>query len=214
VKSRSWEDHYTSARSELRYPDENLVRLLRKSLAGAVNISSMTAADLGCGSGRHMKLLHELGIPDILGMDASHNALLISKNSGSGSLLQGNINHIPLKNSVADIVIAWGSLHYAVKDELAPMLREIRRVLKDGGSLFATLRSSRDTYLKRGKHLGNDTWITDLDDIKGSIASFYSESEIRASFSKFSEYRCGLMERTIMGDLSSLISHWIIEARK
>ncbi len=213
MKAASWESHYTDVKSELLYPDENLVRLLRKNSL-LHSPSELTAVDLGCGSGRHLTLLADLGLQRIIGLDASHNALLISRRQCPGPMLQGDNLHLPLKGESADIIIAWGSLHYSNKNDLDAMIGEIRRVLKSGGYLFATLRSGRDTYLKRGKHLGNDTWITDLDDISGSIASFYSEDELKVSFSIFSDFSYGLMERTIMGDTKSLISHWVIEARK
>lgn len=214
LKTQSWDRHYGSAKSELLYPDENLVRILKKHVLNAGDISAMTAVDLGCGSGRHMKLLAELGLTEIVGIDASFEALVISRKHCPGPLLQGNNKHLPIKDKVADIIIAWGSLHYSNKIDLIAMLEEIQRILKRDGCLFATLRSSRDTYLKKGRHLGNDTWITDLHDINGSIASFYSEDEVNTAFSIFSEFSYGLIERTIMGDMSSLISHWIIQSRQ
>lgn len=213
MKDASWETHYTAGKSELLYPDENLVRLLRKNRLLAVP-AGLTAVDLGCGSGRHLRLLADLGVSRIVGLDASFNALVISRRQCPGPLLQGNNLHLPLKSGSADIVIAWGSLHYNNKYDLIAMLEEVLRVLKPGGYLFATLRSGRDTCLRRGKHLGNDTWITDLDDISGSTASFYSEEEVKVSFSIFRGFTYGLMERTIMGDITKLISHWVIEARK
>jgi ubiquinone/menaquinone biosynthesis C-methylase UbiE len=214
LKTQPWDRHYESAKSELLYPDENLVRLLRKQLINAADAAAMTAIDLGCGSGRHLKLLAECGVTAIVGIDASATALDISRKHHPGPLLQGDNKRIPLKDRIADIVIAWGSLHYSNKIDLIAMLEEINRILKKDGCLFATLRSSRDTYLKKGRHLGNDTWVTDLPDVKGSTTSFYSEDEVKTAFSIFSEFSYGLIERTIMGDISSLISHWIIQSRK
>jgi ubiquinone/menaquinone biosynthesis C-methylase UbiE len=211
LETKSWDTHYIRRKSELLYPDENLVRLLNKTINDP---AGMTAMDLGCGSGRHLRLLSDFGISRIIGLEASHGALLLSKKTGQPLLVQGNNRGLPLKSGSADLVVAWGSLHYNDKSELAPMLAEITRVLKQDGCLFATLRSSRDTYLKKGTHLGNDTWITDLKDISGSIASFYNEDEIRSALSMFREVAYGLIERTLVGDMSSLISHWIISARK
>ena len=214
MKPQSWDKHYTSAKSELLYPDENLVRLLKKHIISTADASAMTAVDLGCGSGRHLKLLAELGVTAIVGIDASFRALAMSGKHHPGPLLQANNRNLPLKDRAADIIIAWGSLHYGSKTDLIVMLEEIQRILKQGGCLFATLRSSRDTYLKRGRHMGNDTWITNLEEIKGSITSFYSEDELKTAFSIFSEFSYGLIERTIIGDMSSLISHWVIQSRK
>lgn len=213
VKASSWESHYTAGKSALLYPDENLVRLLRKNpLLGSP--AELIAVDLGCGSGRHLRLLADMGIRKTIGIDRSHNALTLSGKQEAGTLLQGDNLRLPLKSESADIVIAWGSLHYDNKYNFMGMLEEILRILKSGGCLFATLRSERDTYLKRGRHLGNNVWITDLNDISGSTASFYGEGELQVAFSIFSTYTYGLMERTLMGDITSLISHWVIEARK
>ncbi len=214
MKTQSWDRHYTSAKSELLYPDENLVRLLTKHIAGRAGAPPMTAVDLGCGSGRHLKLLAGLGVAEIVGIDASFRALEMSRKHHPGPLLQGDTRHMPLKDKTADIIIAWGSLHYCNKIDMILMLEEIRRTLKQDGRLFATIRSSRDTYLKKGRHLGNDTWVTDLEEIKGSVTSFYSEDELKTAFSIFSEFSYGLIERTIMGDMGSVISHWIVQARK
>lgn len=93
------------------------------------------------------------------------------------------------------------------------MLSEIIRILSRGGQLFSTLRSARDSHMKKGTHLGDDTWRTGVDDIRGTIASFYNEDEMRSAFSVFAEFKYGLMERTLIGDTGALISHWVIHAR-
>jgi len=86
--------------------------------------------------------------------------------------------------------------------------------MKRGGSLFATLRSDNDTYLKTGTHLSNNTWKTGLDDLTGTIVSFFKEEELNGIFSSFENFSYGWMERTIVGDTGKVISHWIISAKK
>jgi len=210
--NRQWQAHYTKEKSELRYPDENLVRLLASYLKGrdAVEVS---AVDIGCGSGRHLNLLKDFNIHKIIGIDNSPGALSIAANTQS-PLIAGDNRALPLKNESADIIIAWGSLHYSHKNELPVMINEILRVLKTGGCLFATLRSSRDTLMRRGTHLGNDVWETSLNDIAGATVSFFSENELDACFSPFFRMQYGLIERTLVGDTGSLISHWVINAEK
>lgn len=214
MSSSTWESHYTNEKSELLYPDENLVRLLKKNLPGIADLSSAIALDMGCGSGRHLALLTQLNIRRIIGIDSSQNALLLAQKHFPGALLQADNRNLPIKNDSINIVIAWGSLHYNRKYDLVLMLEEIIRLLKKDGHLFATLRSDRDTFMKRGEHLGDNTWKTDLHDISGSIVSFYHEDELRRAFSLFSHFQYGLMERTLIGDLSSIISHWVIHAQK
>jgi ubiquinone/menaquinone biosynthesis C-methylase UbiE len=211
---RNWNSHYSNEKSDIQYPDENLVRLLKKNLPQTATHPSITAIDLGCGSGRHLKLLCDLRIGRIIGLDPSLNALLLSRTRFSGHLLIGDNRQLPIRNAAVDIVIAWGSLHYGRKEELPKMLGEISRILAPGGHLFATLRTNRDTYLKKGRHIGNDTWITGLADINGTIASFYREEELTHEFSLFGTLEYGLAERTLVGNTGSLISHWVVHAIK
>jgi ubiquinone/menaquinone biosynthesis C-methylase UbiE len=211
--STKWEEHYTRERSVLSYPDENLVRMLHRHLNSIGTMNSLKAVDLGCGSGRHLKLLVESGISSVTGIDNSFNALRICRKNYS-SLLQSDNLDLPIKEKSIDIAVAWGSLHYNHKRELPRMIDEIMRILNPGGVLFATLRSERDTLMKKGRHLGNDVWQTNLDDIEGSLVSFFSESELNEYFCRFSSLKYGIMERSIIGDTGKLVSHWVIFAEK
>jgi SAM-dependent methyltransferase len=212
--SSKWEEHYRRDRSILAYPDENLVRMLHRHLNSTGSPGSLKAVDLGCGSGRHLKLLDESGISSVTGIDNSFNALRICRENYSSFLLQSDNLDLPIKESSIDITVAWGSLHYNHKKELPRMTDEIVRILKPGGILLATLRSERDTLMKKGKHIENDIWQTDLDDIEGSLVSFYTENEVKKYFCRFSSLKYGIMERSIVGDIDKRISHWVIFAEK
>lgn len=207
MKTQAWQTHYTRSKSLLSVPDENLVRLLNKQTSFS---DKSVVLDLGCGSGRHMSYLKQMGISHIIGMDLSFNALSMCQKIGFSKLVQNINTSLPLADNTIDAIIAWGSLHYGPKKDLPVMLREIKRTLKPGGHFFATLRSDYDTYLKKGKHLGNNEWITDLDDIAGSFVSFYSEDELKQHLSLFAASSYGIMERSIIGNIKSRISHWII----
>ena len=209
-----WEIHYERPRSRLSYPDENLVRMIRPWTEAHADPAALSALDLGCGSGRHLALLAELGIAAPIGLDLSAAALTQCRDIGMRMLVRSDNTHIALRAESVDIVIAWGSLHYCRKDTTARMIAEIHRILRPGGALFGTLRTDRDSYLRRGEHLGGNTWITDLSDIKQSIASFFSEDELRDLFPSFPRFRFGLMERSVLGDTGRMISHWFYTAEK
>jgi ubiquinone/menaquinone biosynthesis C-methylase UbiE len=213
---KAWDIHYTRTKSILTYPDENLVRMLKAYLADKTpkDIESLVSVDLGCGTGRHLKLLYESGIQNIIGFDTSMNALAKCKELYSSPLIQADNKSLSVKDSVIDIAISWGSLHYCSKDFLPEQITEIYRIMKNGARFFGTLRSEKDTYLKKGKHIGNDTWITDLADIKNSVVSFYNENELASTLRIFSKFRYGIIERTIIGDIQKRISHWIFWAEK
>ena len=207
-----WENHYTRERSILSYPDENLVRLLRTELNTSPSLADKPAVDLGCGTGRHLKLLNELGFNSIIGLDSSPNALEHCRMYTFATLICADNTSIPLESETVGSVIAWGSLHYNPEEDLEGMIAEMKRILVPGGHIFATLRSERDTYLKRGRHLKGCTWQTELPDLRGAIVSFYKENDLEYIFRDFSTEQHGLIERTPMGDTGRVISHWVIHA--
>jgi ubiquinone/menaquinone biosynthesis C-methylase UbiE len=210
---KDWNSHYRKNKSVLLYPDENLVRLvsgIMKNIPGR----GIKAVDIGCGSGRHIALLENSGIGFICGTDCSMNALDICRNSGFHQMVNCDNRSLPFRDCTFDLAGAWGSLHYTSKDVMKQMLAEIKRIITGGGVLFSTLRRDNDTYLKTGTHLGGNTWSTGLNDLTGTTVSFFSEDELKDIFSIFSDYSYGWMERTIIGDTSKVISHWIISARK
>jgi SAM-dependent methyltransferase len=216
LELQAWNNHYTKVKSILTYPDENLVRMLKAYLADntSKDLKSLVSIDLGCGTGRHLKLLYESGFQNIIGLDTSMNALTICKGLYSFPLIHADNKSLSFKDSVFDVAISWGSLHYCSKDFLSEQIAEIHRIMNKGGYFFGTLRSEKDTYLKKGKHIGNDTWITDLADIKNSVVSFYNENELNTALSIFSKFEYGIIERTIIGDIKKRISHWIFWAEK
>ena len=207
-----WQSHYTRKKSELNYPDENLVRLLSAYMKH--NQVPLSAIDLGCGSGRHIKLFHDFEINNIIGIDNSINALKLSSTEEFKRLVLADNTAIPLKSESVDIAVAWGSLHYNHKRDLPVMLNEIHRILKKEGRLFATLRSTRDTMLKNGVHLENNVWQTSLEDISGAVVSFFDENELPKYFTHFSSMQYSLIERSIMGNMESRVSHWVVQAVK
>ncbi len=214
-----WEKHYHRDRSVLTYPDEQLVRMLKPSLGyqgsePPASIASIRAVDLGCGTGRHMRLLNDLGLHDSMGIDVSRQALDQCSKHVPGWYIQAGIDHLPLRGQSINLAIAWGSLHYAHKNTTAGMLAEIYRVLRPGGQLFGTLRSSRDTHTRRGQDLGSNTWRTSSNDIDGAIISFFDEDELRDLFSIFDQFHYGIMERTLLDDRDSMVSHWFYRAGK
>lgn len=211
---KQWQQHYQREKSRLSYPDENLVRMLAGHMRE--NGRSLTAADIGCGAGRHIRLLREMGAERAVGIDSSPNALAAAGSflGDSSCLVAGDNRALPLKSSSADIVIAWGSLHYCLKKDLPAMLEEIRRVLRPGGRLMATLRSSRDTLLCSGRDLGGNQRETDLPDIAGAVVSFFEKEEAEELFRIFGKTSIGYAERSLIGNTEAVISHWLISAVK
>ena len=210
---QKWNQHYERPKSRLSYPDENLVRILSKSLFEVEKKENLNALDIGCGSGRHLSLLSDFGITKIIGLDYSMPSLVLSKNHPHSFLINADSEKLPFGDMKIDLALCWGSLHYSDKKSFSTKVSEIFRILKHGGFLLGTLRSNRDTFMRRGKETGDNVWVTDLDDIKGSTVSFYDDKELSEGFKQFKDFEYGLMERTPLGS-DKVISHWYFSAKK
>ncbi len=208
---KEWNNHYRKNRSALTFPDENLVRLIARALREDEIRLPARALDMGCGSGRHVQLLEEFGL-EATGSDVSFEGLRSAVRFTTRLALCDN-RFLPFPDKTFDLVVAWGSLHYGLKEESRAMIRETGRVLKPGGLLMATLRSDRDTALKRGKELGNNQWLTDLEEIQGSTVSIFTRKEAESLFEELFHGETGLTERIPPGQ-ERRISHWIIRARR
>ncbi len=209
----SWDQHYLNNKSILHYPDENLVRMI-SSVLDKLPKNNIKGFDLGCGCGRHLPLLIKNNISVIAGLDMSLNALKICKQNNAGIFIQSMNDNIPIKSKIFDLGICWGGLHYNTKENLKQQIKEVIRILKIDGIFLGTLRTDRDTILKKGKNLGNNVWITNNKDIANSITSFYSEEELNSILANFRKVEYGIMERSPLGKINQKISHWYFKAIK
>jgi SAM-dependent methyltransferase len=105
---------------------------------------NMTVLDIGCGSGRLLAMLPKyLSGARLVGIDLAGGMLKAARPLlGPDSLLvQGNCQRLPFADKQFDLVICSHSFHH-YPDQLAA-LREMKRLLKDGGSAYV-LDGDRD----------------------------------------------------------------------
>ncbi len=98
------------------------------------------ALDIGCGNGRHLKLLAERNLTAI-GIDTSVELLKICKKKiKSAFLIKADAVNLPFKNSSVDNIIYIAVLHHLpTEKDRAKSLNEIRRVLKKRGTALITV---------------------------------------------------------------------------
>jgi SAM-dependent methyltransferase len=197
-----WDAHYTRDRSRQSYPDENLVRLLSKLEPGP-------ALDLGCGSGRHLALLADLGYGPIYGCDSSANAVELCRERYPGAEVfvvapEGASFLTPLCSASLAAVVAWGVLHYNSPEEILGVLAETGRLLAPGGKFLGTLRAAGDSHFSSNG------------DMLGAAIRFFSESEARGLLegAGFTNVQLGYAERAPVGELNRRICHWIFSAER
>jgi SAM-dependent methyltransferase len=94
--------------------------------------------DVGCGSGR---LVRELCARSarVVGIEVSEEQLALARErdrSGSGRYLVGRAEELPIANASIDVVVFMRSLHHVAVEQMTAALREARRVLREGGSVY------------------------------------------------------------------------------
>lgn len=101
--------------------------------------------DVGCGTGYGTKMLNQIH-QDVYGIDVSKEAINYAQRNYTGPIyLISNAENIPFKNESFDVVISFESIEHLQNPEKG--LKEMNRILKDGGLLFISTPNPR--------HLGN-----------------------------------------------------------
>lgn len=91
--------------------------------------------DVGCATGGMMRVLQGLG--RFTGLDASPKAAAIARQRSGNPVVIGDATAMPFEDATFDGVTALDVLEHIQDDAAA--VREIRRVLKPGGPLIATV---------------------------------------------------------------------------
>jgi len=114
--------------------DENRKLKLLNSI-GVFNIKGLNILDFGCGTATFTPHLKK-SFKNVIGLDVAMTNLKIAINLDDISkYICGDGNNLPFKDETFDAVFCGAVLHH-FPDIIAP-LREINRVLRKGGFLFA-----------------------------------------------------------------------------
>lgn len=206
-------DFYSERNPEKVYPVEFVVRtflgtypqlkLDRSSYRGAKIL------DLGFGDGRNMPLLHDLGF-EIYGVEISDEIGRLTKQRMDKlnvpvQLSTGSNSHLPFQDKTFDFVLACHSCYYVTPGErFDDNLREIARVLRDGGRFVFSLAKTDSYILGKALQMGNGLYQITHDPYglrSGSIfRAFASREEIVDDLGKyFVDFALGLCENDFYG---------------
>lgn len=109
------------------FDDEPVVREIVEPLPAGV------ALDAACGTGRHARVLAELG-HRVIGVDSSPDMLAQARARVSpGEFLLGDLHRLPVADAEVDLVVCGLALTHV--SALGPALAEFARVLRPGGHL-------------------------------------------------------------------------------
>ena len=114
--------------------------------------------ECGCG-GATVSVYFSKKNYKIFAFDFVNEALQLAKRNfrkagGEGELLFADVENIPMKNNVFDVVMSFGLIEHFHEDKVDAQIKEMARVLKPGGLLFL------DIY-GRGYHLKKKSFQCD-----------------------------------------------------
>ena len=139
--------------------------------------------DLGCGAGNNTLYLCERGY-QVISCDFAEAALqrLSHFVPNPVTRLFDLRNPFPFQDGEAGIVVADLCLHYFSGTETIGIIREIRRILGDGGWLFSRVNSIKDVHYGAGEGTEIESSYYEKN---GDRKRFFDESSLRAFFAEW-----------------------------
>ena len=124
-------------------------KLIERFVAGPRPLAIL---DLGCGTGRNLRLLERFG--NAVGVDSSPRALAAARRQGNADRVAGaDALRLPFLDRSFDLVSALDVFEH-LEDDVAGF-GEVRRVLKPGGHLLAAVPAFRFLWSEHDEVLGH-----------------------------------------------------------
>jgi len=111
---------------------------------GKEDIPNLTILDAGCGNGRMLRKMCELGAgpPNCCGIDLSRDVIDFAELNSPSRIVYdiGDIKTTPYSDNKFDVIFSLGVLiHIKDNDYIREIAKEFYRVLKPGGLIFITV---------------------------------------------------------------------------
>ena len=165
--------------------------------------------DLGCGDGKYLKLLQELGF-QVSGIDSSPTAIKMARRTlGKKVVLRvKNIYTTPISPKKYDLVISIAAIQHGKKGAIETLVDRIYTSLIPRGKIFITF--PRAASLRRWatfatmKEVAPGTYTPLTGPEKGLPHSFYGKRELEKLFSNFKKVNVARDDR----------GRWIVTGEK
>ena len=193
--SRAWDAEYAAqgVPSSVRTkPSGALVGYLKRVAPPAPGC----ALDIGCGRGRNVRYLAELGWAAV-GLDYSDTAVRAARRSGVSCVRADAGAAWPFADDAFDLAVdAFCFKHLIEPSAVAAYARELRRVLRPGGAAMLSLAPPEDGYYGAcPREADGSGRVVILDPKVGVRSVLYGEADISEMFGGFSATRIERREK-------------------
>ena len=179
------------------------------------SFAGLRVLDIGCGAGRHLRLLCELGA-DAAGVDISAEGLthcesVLSAAGFRAELHRAPMNELPFPDGSFDAAISYSVFQYADASGMRGAITELHRVLRKGGNAFVVVRSTDDYRYETGSTVEARTVRLDVAETNelGLLQHFLRAEDVTEYFSAFATVRFEKTETTFNARAAKN-SDWLI----
>jgi ubiquinone/menaquinone biosynthesis C-methylase UbiE len=217
---KKWDSFFKKKAFRTKYPNESVVRFMNSSFSKKLSKRKKTTIlDIGCGSGRHVKLFAENKFK-VYGTDLSSNAIkntknIIKKNKLKADLKCTDMHSLPYKDNFFNGILSFGVFYYTDSRGMKKSIKEMYRVLKKGGSGFINLRSIDDYRHGKGKKIEKNTYILNIKNTNefNMKVHFLNKNDLNNYFKKYKKIEIEKHEFSY-NNLKMLHSDWLIKVTK
>ena len=217
---KKWDNNHKNPALRTEYPNELVVSFMNsyfpRELSSRKKISIL---DIGCGSGRHVKLFAENRF-QVFGIDFSKSAIfntknLLRKNKLRAELKCSDMHNLPFKDNYFDGVLSFGVFYYSDSKGMKKSIKEMYRVLKKGGTGFINIRSTNDYRYGKGKKIENNTYVLNIKDTNELDLKihFLNRNQLRNYFKQFKKIEIEKNEFSYK-NVRMLNSDWLVRVIK
>ena len=187
----AWEASYERRENYVFVPAEELVRFTAKYVRRRVGLDEHrdagpppgTVLDLGCGVGRHLVYLHELGL-DVRGIDLSGHAVSMARRwlrragdvDAETHVVEGSVASLPWREAQFTHVVSDSVLDSVPFETAQLAVAEVARVLTDGGLFYVSLIGPDTAH---GNRFAGEEEVT-TEHERGTVQSYFTAEKVTA----------------------------------
>jgi SAM-dependent methyltransferase len=179
-----WQRLYASGRGDLRYPSDVLVRLGATLLDKS---KDRRILDFGCGTGANLVHFARDGY-ELHGVETSEHALARTREKLVAAGLSAQLHltragePLPFESQFFQVAYAWQVLYYNDRDGWAATVRELERVVTEGGLIVVATAAPGDVSQVMADPLGEDLYCSRVATQEGCLVLVPERHGLRELF--------------------------------